>query len=36
MNQTWENGEKPNFWPDFSPFWPKFGPQIFFVGFTSY
>ena len=37
INQTWENGKKPNFGPDFCPFWPKFGPQffLFFVGATS-
>ena len=32
MNQTWENGKKPNFGADFGSFWPKFGPpppQIF-------
>ena len=25
MNQTWENGEKPNFGPDFGPFSPNLG-----------
>ena len=24
MNQTWENGKKPSFGPDFDPFGPKF------------
>ena len=32
MNQTWENGEKPNFRPDFVP---NLGFKTFFVGFTS-
>ena len=32
INQTWENDKKPNFGPDISPFWPKFGPNIFFRG----
>ena len=35
MNQTWENGKKPNFGPDVGPFCPKFGPLNFFAGFTS-
>ena len=26
-NQTWENGKKTHFGPDFGPFWPKFGSQ---------
>ena len=31
MNQTLENGKKTLiFGPDFGPFWPKFGPKIFF------
>ena len=30
MNQTWEIETKPNFGPDFGPFWPKFGPKKFF------
>ena len=30
-----ENGKKTNFGPGFGPFWPKVGPPIFFVGFTS-
>ena len=29
MNQTWENGEKSNFGPDFGLFGHNFGPQIF-------
>ena len=32
MNQSWENGEKPNFRPNFGA---NLAPQIFFVGFTS-
>ena len=32
-NQTWENGKKPSFWPDFGPFDPNFGCQIFFFFF---
>ena len=31
MNQTCENGKKPNFVPDFGPFWPKFGPQKYLL-----
>ena len=31
MNQTWENGKKPNFGPDFGPFSPKFGSQKNFL-----
>ena len=30
MNQTWENGKKTSFGPDFSPFDPNSGCQIFF------
>ena len=31
MNQTWENGKKnPNLGPNFGPFAPNLGPQIFF------
>ena len=30
MKQTWENGKKPRFEPQFGPFWPKFGSQFFF------
>ena len=29
MNETWENGEKPNFGPDFSLFRPNLGPKSF-------
>ena len=36
MNQTWENGKKPNFGSDFGLFWPKFGPQKFLLGFYLY
>ena len=32
-NQTWENGKKPSFWPDFGPFDPNLGCQIFFFFF---
>ena len=35
MNQTWENDQKPSVRPNFGPFWPKFGPKIFFVCFIS-
>ena len=35
IKQTWENGKKANFEPDFGPFWPNLGPKIFFVGFIS-
>ena len=35
MNQTRENGEKPNFGPDFGPFSPNLISQFFFVIFTS-
>ena len=34
-NQTWENGKKTHFGPDFGPFWPKFGSQKKFMDFTS-
>ena len=30
MNKTWKNDKKPNFRPDFSRFWPQFGPPKFF------
>ena len=36
MNQTWENGKKPNFGPDFGPFGPNLGPQTFFRRFYLY
>ena len=29
INQTWENGKKTSFGPDFDQFRPKFGPQKF-------
>ena len=28
---TWKNDKKPNFRPDFGPFWAKFGPKKFFL-----
>ena len=31
MKQTWKNGKKPSFRPDFCPFWPKFGLQKTFL-----
>ena len=31
MKQTWNNGKKPSFRPDFCPFWPKFGLQKTFL-----
>ena len=31
MNQSWENGKKPNFGPNFD----LFGPNFFYEGFTS-
>ena len=30
MNQIWENCKKPSFGPDFRPFGPNSGGQIFF------
>ena len=30
MNQTWENGKKPCFGPDFGSFAPNSGHQSFF------
>ena len=30
MNQTWENGKKPSFGPDFDTFGPNLGHQFFF------
>ena len=35
MNQTWENGLKPNFGPNCGLFGPNLGHKIFFAGFTS-
>ena len=35
MNQTWENGKKTIFGPDFCLFLPKFVPPNFFLGFSS-
>ena len=34
MHQTWENGQKPNFWPNFGPFSPNLDPRNFFIDFT--
>ena len=36
MNQTWENGKKLNFEPDFGLFGPDLGTQIFFRKFYLY
>ena len=33
MNQTWENGKKSSFEPNFGPFGPNLDPKIFFRGF---
>ena len=33
MNQTWENGKKPKFGPDFGPFGTNSGRQLFFFFF---
>ena len=30
MNQTWENGKKSSFGPDFGPFGPNSGHKFFF------
>ena len=35
MNQTWENGEKPSFGPDFHLFGPNLAPKIFSQSLTS-
>ena len=32
MKQNWEDGEKPNFGPDFGWFGHNFGAQNFFMG----
>ena len=29
INQTWENGKKPNFGSDFGPFGPNLSQKIF-------
>ena len=34
MNETWENGKKPNFGLDFGLFSQNLGPKKFFVVFT--
>ena len=31
MNQTWKNGKKTNFGPNFNPFSPNLSHQIFFL-----
>ena len=31
MDQTWENGKKPNFKANFATFGPIFGPQKFIL-----
>ena len=36
MNQTWENGKKPYFRPNFGPFGTNLGPQNVFRGFYLY
>ena len=35
MNQTWQNGKKPNFGPDFGLFGPNLGCCIFFRNLAS-
>ena len=35
MNQTWENGKKPSFEPDFGPYGPNSGCQFFFFFFKT-
>ena len=35
MNETWENGKKPIFGPDFGTFGPNFVPKFVFVYFIS-
>ena len=35
MNQTWVNGKKPSFGPNFGHFGPNLGPKIFFINPTS-
>ena len=36
INQTWENGKKPNFESDFAPFGPNSSPKDFFRKFYLY
>ena len=36
MNQTWENGKKTSFGPDFGPFGLNLGPKNFFCGCYLY
>ena len=31
MKQTWENGKKPSFGPDFGAFGPNLDPKYFFL-----
>ena len=35
MKETYQNGEKSNFGPDFDLFDPNLGPKKFFVDFIS-
>ena len=35
MNQTSENGKRPNFGPDFGLFGPNLGPQNLIMAFIS-
>ena len=36
MNQTWENGKKPSFGPNFGPIGPNLSPQKIFREFYLY
>ena len=36
MSQTWENGRKPSFGPDFGPFWSNVVSKNVFRGFYVY
>ena len=36
LNQTWKNGKKPSFWPDFGSVDPNLGPKNYFAGFYHY
>ena len=36
MNQTWENGKKPSFQPNYGPFGPNLDAQNFVRGFYFY